>query len=150
MAASIPIVVRPATAADAEPIYQIHIAADDARASPAYIAESIRTRSAFERLFVAEQAGRVVGVAALRLLPCACDPEPYAELTELYVAETARRKGVGRALVQALEAEARSGGARRLVLLTAWRNSGAHAFYHAIGYRLYTLSMIRELGSTPA
>lgn len=150
MTASIPVVVRPATVADAEPIYQLHVAFDDVRASPAYIAESIRTRSTVERLFVAEQEGLVVGVAALRLLPCACDPEPYAELTELYVAEAARRQGVGRALVQALEAEARAGGACRLVLLTAWRNSGAHAFYHALGYRLFTLSMIRDLGSAPA
>lgn len=150
MPASIPVIVRLATAADAEPIYQFHVAFNDVRASPAYIAESIRSRSAFERLFVAEWAGRVVGVAALRLLPCACDPEPYAELTELYVAETARRQGVGRALVQALEAEAWAGGARRLVLMTAWRNSGAHAFYHSLGYRLFTLSMVRDLDSAPA
>lgn len=94
---------------------------------------------------MAELDGQVVGVAGLRLLPCALDPEPYAELTELYVAERVRRRGVGRALVEAVEAAAREGGASRLVLLTAWRNGQAHQFYHALGYQLYTVTMVRDI-----
>lgn len=139
------ILVRPAVPEDAEAIHRLNVAFNDARATPAYIAESIRLRAQAERLFVAELAGEVVGMAALRLLPCALDPEPYAELTELYVAEGVRRRGAGQALVRAVEAAAREGGARRLVLLTAWRNGAAHQFYHALGYQLYCITMQREL-----
>jgi predicted GNAT family acetyltransferase len=42
---------------------------------------------------------------------------------------------------------ARASGATTLVLMTAWRNTQAHAFYHALGYRLYTVTMQRALYS---
>jgi GNAT superfamily N-acetyltransferase len=78
-------------------------------------------------------------------VPCLCDPVPYAELTELFVEPAYRRAGIGRHLVQRIEAEARAAGAATLVLMTAWRNTDAHAFYHALGYRLYTIMMQRSL-----
>ena len=88
---------------------------------------------------------RVVGLACLRLLPCLCDPLPYAELTELVVDPGYRRQGVGRCLVQYIEREARAQGAVTLTLMTAWQNTGAHAFYQALGYNLYTICMQRSL-----
>jgi predicted N-acetyltransferase YhbS len=139
------ITVRPAAPADAEAIHRLLTARDDARATPAYIAAFLATSPEMERMFVAELDSRVVGMVGLRLLPCACDPEPYAELTELLVDAGARRLGVGRALVRAVEEAARAGGAGQLVLLTAWRNGGAHRFYHALGYQLYTVTMRRDL-----
>ena len=81
---------------------------------------------------VAVQAARVVGFARL-LTDGALD----AYLCELVVAETARRQGVGRALVK--EAFTRSG-ARRLDLLAG---PGSEDFYRSFdhrafpGYRIY-------------
>lgn len=138
--------VRRAEPEDAETIYRLNVAFNDARATPAYIAAFLAERAVFETIYLAELDGQAVGMAGLRLLPSACDPEPYAELTELFVQAEARRQGVGRALVEAIEVAARAGGARSLVLLTAWRNGGAHRFYHALGYQLYTVTMRRELG----
>lgn len=137
--------VRPATPADAEAIAALTAANDDQRATPAHIADHIAYRAHFETPYVAELDGTVVGLACLRLLPALCDPTPYAELTELVVAPAHRRLGVGRALVRHIEAVARDQGAAELVLLTAWRNTHAHAFYHALGYTLYTLTMRRSL-----
>jgi GNAT superfamily N-acetyltransferase len=51
------------------------------------------------------------------------------------------------ALVAHVEAQARERGAAELVLMTAWRNINAHAFYHALGYRNYTITMRRQLGT---
>jgi len=48
-------------------------------------------------------AERAVGFANLRLLAPVFYPESYAELTELYVEEGARRQGVGRTLVRFAE-----------------------------------------------
>jgi GNAT superfamily N-acetyltransferase len=140
-----PIAIRLAVPDDAEAIARLNAAFDDLRATPEHIAAHLRDRSAFERGFVAEADGTVVGMACLRLLPCLCDPIPYAELTELFVDSAYRRAGIGRDLVQRIEAEAHAAGAATLVLMTAWRNSDAHAFYHALGYRLYTIMMQRSL-----
>lgn len=140
------ITVRPATPADAPEIARLNEAFNDLRAGAEHIAAHLAERGQFERAFLAEVGGQAAGMACLRLLPCLCDPVPSAELTELFVDHPFRRLGVGRALIRHIEQEARAGGATRLVLLTAWRNSEAHAFYHALGYRLYTVTMKREIG----
>lgn len=139
------ITVRPAIPEDAAAILRLNEAIDDARASVEHIADHIANRARFETPFVAEVDGRVVGLACLQLRPCLCDPAPIAELSELVVEPRYRGRGVGRALVRRIEAEARAAGATSLVLMTAWRNANAHAFYHALGYRLYTIMMRRPL-----
>jgi ribosomal protein S18 acetylase RimI-like enzyme len=140
------IIVRRAVAADAPAILGLNAAFNDVRATADHIAAHIAERAQFETPFVAEVGGAVVGMACLRLLPCLCDPIPSAELTELVVDPRARRQGVGRALLRAIEVEALAQGATALTLMTAWRNTEAHGFYHALGYRLYTVMMQRPLG----
>lgn len=139
------IITRPAVPADAAAILGLNIAANDVRASEAHIAAHIESSAQYEMPFVATIDGRVVGLACLRLLPCLCDEAPYAELTELIVGPPYRRMGVGTKLIRHVEVTARAGGAHTLVLMTAWRNTAAHAFYHALGYRLYTITMQRTL-----
>jgi GNAT superfamily N-acetyltransferase len=139
------IAIRPATPADADAIARLNAAYDDVRATPEQIAAQLVACAPIETVFLAEVEGRVVGMACLRLLPTVCDPTPYAELTELFVEASARRLGAGSALVAYIEAQARARGARELVLMTAWRNTDAHAFYHALGYRNYTIMMRRSL-----
>jgi GNAT superfamily N-acetyltransferase len=140
------IIIRPAAPADAPEIARLNEAFNDLRTSVEHIAAHLAERGQFERAFLAEVDGQVAGMACLRLLPCLCEPVPYAELTELFVDQAYRRLGVGRALIRHIEQEARAGGATQLVLLTSWRNTEAHGFYHTIGYRLYTVTMRRELG----
>ena len=137
--------IRRATPADADAIARLNLAFNDLRTTPEHIADHITNRSQFELPFVAELDGDVVGMACLRLLPTLCHSVPYAELTELYVDPAHQRRGVGRALVRRIEDEASAQGAAELVLITAWRNTRAHTFYHALGYGLYTLTMRRSL-----
>lgn len=140
-----PISVRAATSTDAAEVYRLNVAFNDARATPAYIAARLADSVQVETLYVAEVDGRIVGMAGLRLLPCICDPEPYAELTELFVEDAMRRQGVGRQLVRAIEAQVRARGASRLMLLTSWHNPTAQRFYYALGYELAQLAMGRDL-----
>jgi GNAT superfamily N-acetyltransferase len=75
------------------------------------------------------QDGTPVGCGALRLLDART-----AELKRMYVSPSVRRRGLGRRLVAALEAEARALGVRRLVLETGVRQDAALALYRATGF----------------
>jgi GNAT superfamily N-acetyltransferase len=71
-------------------------------------------------------------------------PRRRCHVDTLVVASAARRRGVGRALLEALGGWARSRGAAEL-LLTIWAgNLEAEAFYERLGYR--TLSSVRSKG----
>jgi ribosomal protein S18 acetylase RimI-like enzyme len=56
-------------------------------------------------------------------------------LNDLYVAPSARKSGVGRALLQAAAAFGRSEGAVRLTLSTELGNAPAQALYESAGWR---------------
>lgn len=113
------------------------IAALNAELSAAY-AEPGATHFALDQQEVAEGRGafltvhldgRALACGAVRLL----DPET-AELKRMYVAPEARGQGIGRRLLEALEAEARRLGAMRLVLETGVRQQAALALYRGTGF----------------
>ena len=78
---------------------------------------------------VASRSGRPVGCGAVRRI----DPQT-GELKRMYVRREHRGRGVGRALLAALEAEARALGLRRLVLETGVRQNEAIALYRRCGF----------------
>ena len=92
--------------------------------------------------WIAAESGVVVGSVAL--LPSGAD----AELEKLYVAKSHRGRGLGAALVDLVEREARRRGAGRLVLWTDTRFVDAHRLYARLGFarRLET----RALGDLSA
>lgn len=81
-------------------------------------------------LYVAREGGRAVGCAALRP-----DPEGYGELKRMFVVPAARGRGIGRALLAAVEQAARDRGYDFLRLETGNRQAEAIALYRAAGYR---------------
>jgi N-acetylglutamate synthase-like GNAT family acetyltransferase len=87
-----------------------------------------------DRVFVAELEGQIAGLAHLHVSPAIEYDRPAAKLAALVVDGRLRRSGVGRALVDAVEAEARALGCVLLFLTTAERRADAHAFYERIGF----------------
>ena len=59
---------------------------------------------------------------------------PLATLTALVIAESDRGNGTGRALVATFEEWAVAAGAVRATVSSAFRRTGAHAFYERLGY----------------
>lgn len=87
---------------------------------------------------VARWHGRPVGCGALRRVRAAAlvrELGPGAgEIKRMYVARDARGQGIGRALLDRLEAEARTLGVSRLVLETGTRQLEAIALYRRAGF----------------
>ena len=92
-----------------------------------------RLRIVGDRVVVAEVDGRVAGLAHLQVSPTIERDRPAAKLGALVVDEAQRGQGIGRALVEAMEAEARLRGCELLFLTTADRRDDAHAFYERVG-----------------
>ncbi len=59
----------------------------------------------------------------------------YCYLQDLFVAEDARKLGLGRALIEAVEREARKAGASRVYWLTHETNATARALYDQLAER---------------
>lgn len=92
--------------------------------------------------FVARDDGRPVGlVQGRRRPPDAC------LLFSMWVAPAARRLGVGRALVDAIDDWARGWGSKRVILWVLAGNEGAHRFYEDIGFRVLTTGPDAASGS---
>ena len=82
-------------------------------------------------LLVATVDGEVVGCGAVRRLD-----DTDAEIKRMYVTPSFRGRGIGGALLAALESEARSLGATRLVLETGERLFEAVALYERTGFTI--------------
>lgn len=94
-----------------------------------------------EHPVIAYVEGAAAGFASLRLHYYLGEDVPYAELSELYVDAAYRRRGVARALVEALEAEARSAGATSWTVLTGDDNTMALAFYAQMGFAPFSVAL---------
>jgi N-acetylglutamate synthase-like GNAT family acetyltransferase len=92
-----------------------------------------RLRIVGDRVVVAERDDEVVGLAQLHVSPALEYDRPAAKLAALVVDVAHRAEGVGRALVEAMEAEARARRCELLFLTTAARREDAHEFYRRVG-----------------
>lgn len=103
--------------------------------TPSQVTARLEALAADELLLLAEVDGSVAGLAGLRVERLIETDEPAARLTALVVAEDQRGRGVGAALVRAVEQEARRRGCGRIVLTSGDQRDGAHAFYEHLGYQ---------------
>jgi GNAT superfamily N-acetyltransferase len=84
-------------------------------------------------VLVADDGG-VVGMAALDVRQGLEHEEPRGRVIAFVVRGDARGRGVGRALMDAVEAAARAAGAVHLHVTSAHRRTDAHAAYLALGF----------------
>jgi GNAT superfamily N-acetyltransferase len=125
--------IRDAEARDAEAIAALLGQLGYPASADALPARLERLRIVGDRVIVADLDGAVVGLAQLHVSPTLEYERPAAKLAALVVDESRRGQGVGRALVEAMEAEARARRCELLFLTTAARREDAHDFYHRVG-----------------
>jgi GNAT superfamily N-acetyltransferase len=88
-----------------------------------------------ERSLVAEEEnGTLSGLLTLHVTHVLHRAGPVGRLTTMVVSESARGKGVGRALVNAGEAYLTERGCVMIEVTSNKSRTGAHAFYTALGY----------------
>ena len=85
--------------------------------------------------FVADSAGRAVGVAGVRLGPLYERNGLSGQVMVIAVRTEAQGVGVGRALMAAAEGWARQAGAVEMVVHSGEHREDAHRFYERQGYR---------------
>jgi ribosomal protein S18 acetylase RimI-like enzyme len=123
----------------------------DKPADPELARSFIRDRLDAEEsvIFVAEsRSGEALGFVQLYPSFSSVAARRLWVLNDLYVSSTARRLGVGRALMEAARQHAIQTGAKRLTLETVAENRTAWSLYESLGYvchdpsaRFYTLEL---------
>lgn len=100
----------------------------------AHVERSLRENPQ-EIVCVAELDGEVAGFCCAQLVSSICYEEKAGEITELYVREHARRRGLATKLIRLAECELIARGAAELKLLTGGDNHAARALYASLGYK---------------
>lgn len=98
-------------------------------------------------VLVAERAGVVVGMVTAQLVVSTAEGGLSGWVEDLVVLTSERRRGIGRALLEAVRAWAVERGARRLQLLADRENAPALAFYTGLGWRGTQLICLRRSGA---
>ena len=119
-----------------------------------YMADAI-ARGHFVRLALTQSGATAIGfVEASKRVDYVngTSSSPVAFLEGLYVEPTSRRKGVARALVEAVEAWAATEGCTELASDSPLENSTAHAAHRALGFEetervVYFRKAVRQRGS---
>jgi GNAT superfamily N-acetyltransferase len=110
------------------------------RHGPTALPEAI-TASTWQRFFdpaepmfalVAEEAGRLVGLAHCVFHRSMTRIEPVCYLSDLFTLPELRGRGIGRLLIEASAAEARSRGSKRLYWQTHTSNSAGRRLYDKV------------------
>lgn len=127
-------IVRVATTDDAPALSKLIAELNGPQGGTEETAARLSACNGLEVALIAWTPSGAAGFACLRVTPAVGSREPHALLTELYVRETHRRRGVAGALVREAEALARRQGADALYLFTGRQNVGAQAFYEALGF----------------
>ncbi|HEX7638322.1 MAG TPA: GNAT family N-acetyltransferase [Burkholderiaceae bacterium] len=135
--------VRRATARDLDvlaPLFDAYRVFYEQPSDPARARRFLQSRldAADSVLLLAEgAAGEAPALGFCQLYPtwCSIGTAPMFILSDLFVAEPARRGGAARALMAAARTHARAAGAARLELSTAHTNTRAQALYESLGWR---------------
>ena len=120
----------------------------DPTANDAIARQRIAAAVADDRVLLARPEDSIVGFASVTLEHGVFEMDcPRGIVENLYVVPSARRQGVGTALLAAAEARLRELGADVVAVETLAANEAGRAFYRAQGYRPHRVTLERRVES---
>jgi GNAT superfamily N-acetyltransferase len=141
--------IRPARAQDAMQLSSL-LTELGYPAPPETIAERLSGLiRANETVLVAARGDDIIGMASVHVTPVLHRPTPVGRVTALVVTQSARGRGVGRALVSAAEQLLRERGCELLEVTSNMRRTDAHAFYERLGYEPTSVRFKKALRVDP-
>ncbi len=93
-----------------------------------------------------DESGRMLGLVHALYHRSSWTTGPYCYLQDLFTAADARGRGVGRALIEAVYAQARAAGASRVYWLTHDTNATARALYDRVASHAGFIQYRKDLG----
>jgi ribosomal protein S18 acetylase RimI-like enzyme len=139
------VVISLASAVDAPTIAKLNLLFNEVEESAEAIAARMSDPNCVETVILAKLADEAVGFALVRVVPSVLYPTPHAELTELYVMEEFRQRGIASDLVAFAEQVAAQKGARSILVQTGDDNLPALVLYKKFGYEEYDLTLKKRL-----
>ena len=138
--------VREADAVDAEPI-AVLLGELGYEVESGGVADRIALLArAGEPPLVARRGEEILGCLSWHVTPVIHRPLPVGRITMLVVAESERKKGIGRLLVEAAFERLRQRRCGLVEVTSNVKRSGAHAFYRRLGFERTSYRFVRELG----
>jgi ribosomal protein S18 acetylase RimI-like enzyme len=139
------ITISLATIDDAPAIAHLNLLFNEATDSADAIAARMSDLACVETVILAKVADDAIGFALVRVVPSVLYSTPHAELTELYVLEEFRQRGIASGLIAFAEQIAVQKGVRSILVQTGDDNLSALALYKKHGYEEYDLTLKKKL-----
>jgi len=96
-------------------------------------------------VWVAETGGAIAGVVSAHASPLLSRDTRICRITAMIVTADAQGRGVGRALGERVEQEARRWNCDRIEVTSSQRRTDAHAFYARMGYEIKSHRFIKAV-----
>lgn len=124
--------IRLARKDDAESLAKLNEEFNGVGVSLKHVTESIITGN--ELIAIAEYNDSIVGFACAQSYTSFCYNYVQGEITEMYVREPYRRKGIAKSLIAFLEERLKLQDVKTVKILTGISNEPAKRLYHSSGY----------------
>ena len=144
MARSTHVTVRAAGPADAPAAAELLFEFNGEGLPPEALARRMEELQGLESAFLGEWDGEAAGLLVLRIVPTLSGFDPWAEITEMYIRPQLRRRGIGRALMEAALDYGRKRGCREFHLLVDPLNRSGQDFYTELGFQVDSWEMRRD------
>lgn len=135
------ITISIASAEDAPAIAKLNLLFNEVDEPPDAIVVRMSDPACVETVILAKVDDEAVGFALVRVVPSVLYATPHAELTELYVLEEYRQRGIASDLIAFAEQVAAQKGARSILVQTGDDNIPALSLYRKHGYEEYDLTL---------
>jgi PhnO protein len=137
--------IRTVVAEDEETIYKMICGLENMKMDKAAFNSVFRKNLESDNIqyFIAEMAGKPVGMVSCHIQPLLHHAALVSEIQEMYVEPDFRSKNIGKALMNQVTAFAKSNGAIQMEVTSRNVRENAHRFYQREGFEKSHVKLVR-------